>query len=169
PVAILSPSGPIGHCGTGWSEPLNVTVTTGIAGSNTYTWFPAISTGPSGSATAFGDYYVNVSNSVSGCNSNTNIVHIYDNCTPGGGPGNPGPGCPPPPNITFTATILCDQIQIMPSLSSPAGIWSATTGSSPYITGLTTDTNGVAHATATAAGMFTLIYTVTYAPGCSKG
>lgn len=167
PVAILSPTGPIGHCGTGWADTLIATVTTGIGGSNSYTWStPSTNPGnvninPYGDA--FGSYNVTVSNSVFGCSSTSNTVVIYDNCTPGS-PGNPGPGCPPAPDVTLGFANDCGALTLTPSLSG--GTWSTT---SPYISGLTTDPfTGEGTATATAAGMYTFSYSRYYNDTCSK-
>lgn len=164
PVALLSPTGPIGHCGA-FSETLNVTITTGIGGTNTYTWFPSISTSNTGTATAFGNYYVEVSNSVAGCSSFTNTVTIFDDCP------SPGGTCPTAPVITLSNTVNnCGNIEITPNIPASNFIsidWSMV--ANPNVTINTINyTTGVVTATANAAGAYTFTYTVEYDPGCFK-
>lgn len=90
PVAHISPDGPILHCGAFGGDLLTATITTGVGGSNTYAWSPAISTSPTATATAYGAYRVLVSNS-NGCSRWSNTVNIIEACTP-----MPcGPGTPP--------------------------------------------------------------------------
>lgn len=164
PAAVLSPSGPIGFCGS-YNDSLHVTVTTGIGGSNSYTLFPGgITVGPdfAVSGISAGSYHVVVSNSAAGCASATNMVTFYDNCTPGT-PGNPGTGCGPAPSITLSYSNDCGLLTLTPSLSG--GGWSTT---SPHITGLSTGMGGIGTATALAAGEYTFIYNYTYSSGCTK-
>ena len=157
PAAVLSPSGPLQHCGVGWSDLLTVTETTGIGGSNTFTWTPAISTGTTGSATAYGNYSVTVSNSIFGCSATSNTVQIVQNC--GGG----GSGCSGPPVATFTPTVgNCGLINLSASIAGsysghswilPSGV----SGSGPA-TALS--------ATAAVAGEYTIRLRLFYGSGC---
>lgn len=157
PAAVLSPSGPLQHCGTGWSELLTVTETTGIGGSNTFSWTPSISTGTTGTATAYGNYSVTVSNSIFGCSATSNTVQIIQNC------GGTGTGCTNPPVVTFTPTVgHCGNISLTASISGsytghswllPSGV----SGSGPA-TALT--------ATAAAAGNYTVRLRLFYGSGC---
>lgn len=90
PVAHVSPDGPLVHCGPFSGDVLTATITTGVGGSNTYAWTPAISTTPVCTATAYGSYSVLVTNS-NGCSRMSNTVNIIERCTP-----TPcGPGTPP--------------------------------------------------------------------------
>lgn len=155
PIALVSPSGPLVHCGTGWSETLNATVTTGIGGSNTFNWTPS-GTGPTIVTGSYGNYSVTVTNSVFGCSSTSNTVSIVQNC-------GPGPGCGPPPTVTLNVLKNCGSFTVnatvvgsttgTPTWSYGAGV--TPTGSSP------TAFNG----TVNVAGMYTIGYTVYYMTG----
>lgn len=161
PVGILSPTGPITTCAP-VSETLNVTVTTGMGGSYTYTWVPAIAppTSSSATATSFGMYYAVVQNAISGCSDTTNRVRIIDTC---GGSGSP---CPAAPAITFSHTQICGDVSITPSTHIAGGTWSI---NNPYVTiGATNPVTGAVGAFVEAAGAYTFAYTATYAPGCTR-
>jgi len=157
PIALVSPTGPIFHCGTGWSETLIATETTGIGGSNTFTWSPGPATGNTDVVNAYGNYSVTVSNSLYGCSSNSNIVSIIENCGPGG-------PCGPPPPVTLTAdTAHCGSIIVN------ASVGGGVTGHSWIVpSSLTTISSSptMLEATADAAGVYTIRYVESYAPSC---
>ncbi len=158
PAAVLSPSGPLIHCpATGWSDLLTATVTTGIGGSNTYAWTPAISTGTTATATAFGNYKVTVTNSVFGCSATSNTVSIVQNC------GGSGTGCGTGPSITLTAGPgNCGNIVVNASVS---GSYTSTSWILP--TGVTgSGPSTLLTATAEAAGVYTIRYRAYYGSGC---
>jgi PKD repeat protein len=157
PIAVVSPSGPLVHCGTGWAETLTATVTTGIGGSNTFNWSPS-GTGTSIVASTYGNYSVTVSNSIFGCNSTSNVVSIIQNCG--------GPGCGTPPVVTLNATRNCSGINVTASVVGTATGFSWITPSGITTVGIPTATN--LNATANAAGMYTFGYTVFYTSGSSS-
>jgi PKD repeat protein len=154
PIAVVSPSGPLVHCGTGWTETLTATVTTGIGGSNTFNWSPS-GVGTSITTGSYGNYSVTVSNSIFGCSSTSNVVSIIQNCIP--------PGCGTPPTITLNATKNCNAINVT------ASVVGATTGYSwsysPGVTPVGIPTAGNLNATVNAAGIYTFGYTVFYMSG----
>lgn len=154
PIAVVSPSGPLAHCGTGWSETLNATVTTGIGGSNTFNWSPS-GTGTTITTGSYGNYSVTVTNSVFGCSNTSNVVSIISSC--------PTPGCGPPPTITLNATTNCGTMNVTASVSGAITGSSWTYPSSVTPTAPPTGTN--LNATVNAAGMYTIYYNVTYLTG----
>ncbi len=111
PVAYISPSGPIAKCGA-FTQQLTATLTTGIGGSNTFTWSPSGPNSPSMTTSSLGFYSVVVSNS-NGCSSTSNIVEIKDGC--------PkelcGPG--PSPAITMTGSSACGTINVNAAVTGP--------------------------------------------------
>jgi len=158
PAAVISPAGMISHCGTGWSETLTATETTGIGSSAAFSW-----SGPGGftastaaiTATAYGAYTVTVSNTATGC-SNTASVSINERCEP-----EPGSPCDPPPAITLTpVTTTCGQIHLTatPGAGSPEWVVPA---------GVTIGSSSATELHATAvAGYYTIRYRVYYGDGC---
>lgn len=167
PVAILSPTGPLYHCGSsGWSETLHATVTTGPAGSNTYTWTQQPAGSPAGSGqnlgptSVYGAYQVKVTNALNGCGYESNVVSIIEDCDTSNGGG--GSGCGGSPTVTLTADPLdCGHIKVNASLSStPAGFhWIL-----PDHVTATSQTQNTLIAEADAAGNFTIGYEV---QGCT--
>lgn len=153
PIALVSPSGPIVHCGTGWSETLTATITTGIGGSNTFNWSPS-GTGTSITTSSYGNYSVTVTNSIFGCSSTSNVVSIIQNCSP---------GCGTPPTITLNATNNCNAISVTASVvgATTGFSWSYPSGATPV--GVPTSTN--LNATVNVAGVYTFGYTVFYMSG----
>jgi hypothetical protein len=164
PIALVSPTGPILLCGT-VNEVLTATETSGIGGSNSFTWSGPSFTGGGTSitATGFGGFNATVLNT-NGCFSTGNTVQVIDTCN-GAGPGNPGgnpPGCSNPPAVTLTPnTWDCGAISI--STSMLGGIWTApATGT---ITNVSVTGNTIT-ATATAAGEYTFLYVMPYGTNC---
>jgi hypothetical protein len=164
PIALVSPTGPILHCGT-VSQVLTATETTGIGGSNSFTWTGPSFTGGGTSITAtdFGFFYATVLNS-NGCSNQSNTVQIIDTCN-SAGPGNPNgnpSGCGTPPAVTLSVNSSdCGAISISTSLTG--GSWmmpTAGTFTNTSIVGNTLTT------TAAEAGEFTFMYQVEYSPGC---
>jgi PKD repeat protein len=158
PIALVSPSGPLGHCGTGWTETLNATVTTGIGGSNTFLWSPTMTGGTSLTTSSLGNYSVTVTNSIFGCSSTSNVVSIISNC--------PGPGCGPPPTVTLTPTKNCNAINVTASVvgATTGFAWSYSPGVTPVGVPTASNLNG----TVTAAGSYTIGYTVFYTSGTTS-
>jgi hypothetical protein len=156
PIALVSPSGPLVHCGTGWSETLTATVTTGIGGSNTFNWTPS-GVGPTITTGAYGNYSVTVTNSIFGCSSTSNVVSIIQNCIP--------PGCGTPPTITLNSTNNCN------ALGVTASVVGATTGfawSYPGVTPVGVPNATTLNGTVNAAGVYTVGYTVFYMSGTNS-
>lgn len=116
PTAFLSPSGPIKKCGSGWTETLYATVTTGIGGTNTFDWSPpAAAFGSMATINDYGDYTVTVTNSVFGCSGTSNVVRVAEDCG-----GNPS-GCPTAPIFSLSAdTAHCgDDITVESTFTGP--------------------------------------------------
>lgn len=168
PIALVSPSGPLYHCGsTGWSEVLKATITTGIGGSDNFIWHA-----PNGVATPppntniftginhYGQYYVVVTNTAYGCKDTSNIVEIVQDCNGGGG-GN----CGSPPTVTLSADPFdCSNITVTATVGSGATgfAWELPGG----VTATGTPTATTLHAKASVAGEFTIWYKVYYGSGC---
>lgn len=168
PIAVVSPTGPIAHCGTSWSETLIATVTTGIGGSNSYVWnVPVGATPPVNNpiytgVDDYGGYSITVTNSVFGCSSTSNTVSIFEYC--GGGT---GPSCGPPPPVTLTTdTANCSGILI--NATVPPGY--AYSWIPPVNSGISINSSSstAVTATATVAGNYTFIYRIYYGSGCYK-
>lgn len=112
PVAFISPEGPIAQCDPVFNQPLTATITSGIGGSNTFSWTPAAPNSATINATALGLYSVVVSNS-NGCSATSNIVQIKHGC-----PKEPcGPG--PSPAIVLTGSNTCGQVNVHAAVSGP--------------------------------------------------
>jgi hypothetical protein len=162
PVALISPSGIVTHCGTGWSQNLFATVTTGIGGSNSYAWSGPSGT-PSGSTlsgvNAYGTYSVTVTNSVAGCASTSSMMFI-ESC-----PGTGGPGCGTPPTVTLTTdTAACNSFAVHATVGATpvsTGSWSVPIGVT-----ITSSTSTDLTATADVAGIYGITYHANYAPSC---
>ncbi|PZF74056.1 PKD domain-containing protein [Taibaiella soli] len=104
PVAHVSPDGPIYHCGTGFTDVLTATITTGVGGSYTYSWNSGGTTAIE-NETNYGSYYVVVTNS-NGCAATSNTVNIVESCASPCGPGTP-------PTISLTPSITaCGHVHI---------------------------------------------------------
>lgn len=162
PVAFISPAGVISHCGTGWSETLTATETTGIGGSAAFSWSgPGSFTAATASitATVFGTYTVTVSNTVSGC-SNTASAVISELCGP-----TPGSPCDPPPAVTLSPDIApCGQIALTATTSATGGQWIVPDGVTISETPPPTETSLTA--TAAVAGVYNILYRVSYGEDC---
>jgi PKD repeat protein len=156
PIALISPTGPIFHCGTGWSDVLTATETTGIGGSNTFAWSPS-GTGNSITATAYGSYNVTVSNSLYGCSSTSKTVSIIESCGPGG-------GCGTPPVVTLSGSNNCGAISVTATVAPGVTGYDWIVPSELTVTGIPSST--LLTATATAAGVYTIRYNEYYAPSC---
>lgn len=157
PVAIVSPTGPIQECGS-FMDTLFATETTGIGGSNTFSWYPS-GTGTSKVVNTYGIYYVTVHNSLYGCSNTSNNV-VIEQCDTGGG----GGGCGTPPVVTLHAdTAECGIITVTASI--PGGV----TGSWVVPDGVhvISSSNTLLQATADAAGIYTIIYVEHYGSGCA--
>lgn len=162
PTTMLSPTGPLLTC-TPVNELLMATVTTGIGGSNSYEWFPGGMGGATFTATDFGSYYVQVSNSVFGCQSTSNIVKVLNNCDPIPPGGDPDPACPPGPIIDLSYTVHCGSIHLVSNY--PGGVWTTSSG---HIIDLVTLPDGSATATALLAGMHRFNYRVNIGNNCGS-
>lgn len=153
PVAHISPDGPILHCGAFPGDLLTATITTGVGGSNSYTWTPAAPNSPTRTATAYGAYSVLVTNS-NGCSRVSNTVYIIESCTP-----NPcGPGTPP--TVTLAKSNNCGLVNVT------ATVTGATVGFNwiypPGATPVGTPTAGNLNVKFTEAGNYQFTYRVYY-------
>lgn len=112
PVAFVSPEGPIAQCNPVFTQPLTATLTSGIGGSNTFTWTPSAPNSATINATALGFYSVVVSNS-NGCSATSNIVEIKYGC-----PKAPcGPGVSPA--IVLTGSNTCGHVNVHAAVTGP--------------------------------------------------
>lgn len=153
PVAFITPEGPIAQCDPVFNQPLTATLTTGIGGSNTFTWSPAAPNSPNINATALGFYSVTVSNS-NGCSATSNIVEIKHGC-----PKEPcGPGTSPA--IVLTGSNSCGTLSVHAAVTGPtmAFDWIYPTSVTPA--GPPTATDLVA--TVDQAGMYQFDYLAYY-------
>jgi len=168
PVAWISPAGTITHCGTGWSETLTATVTTGIGGSNFFDWLvPPLATDPGNTpinpyANQYGTYSVVVTNDVFGC-ADTASTSISENC-------GPGSGCPAPPTIVLSPNPNfgdCGDIEVTATVTGPPAATGYTWLLSPGVSLATpAPTATTLHAKAEVAGVYPITYRVFYDPGC---
>lgn len=167
PIAVLSPTGPIVHCDTPFVDTLLATITTGLSGTNDIVWtVPAGAPNPgntaiNNNANKAGHYYVTVTNSISGCSSISNVVNIIEFCDTSG-----GNNCLGAPSVTLAGdTAHCGSINVSATVGSGATGYSWSVP--PGITITSSSATGL-QATANAAGIYTISYTVMYAPSCMR-
>lgn len=153
PVAFITPEGPIAQCDPVFSQPLTATITSGIGGSNSFSWTPSAPNQPTIIATALGFYSVVVSNS-NGCSATSNVVQIKKGC-----PMEPcGPG--PSPAIVLTGSNICGNVNVHAAISGPSIKFDWFYPSSTTLVGTPTATD--LNATFAQAGMYQFDYFAYY-------
>lgn len=129
PVALVTPIGPIVHCG-GFLDTLTATLQAGAGATSSLAWSTSATTSSITTST-YGSYYV-IAYGTNGCNDQSNIVNIVQNCAP---------GCviSPAPTFTITNTQNCGHVKVNVQYSATNFSSGPAIFPSPYGTGTITN------------------------------